>query len=112
KDIAGWQRGDMTHNKAMAMTVTETQYKKGAEIIGLTITQGAGAMGGALAQLGMMGGGNRVRLGSHSGMLIPGEGLMISLPGGKMINLTGVPASDASLKALARKLPLDKLAAN
>lgn len=110
KSIDGWVRGEISSNKALGITVSETLYKKGNNSIQVSLTSGGGGLVSAFAQMGMMQAGSRVRLGHHKGTLIPDEGLIVNLGEGRILNIGGVPASNDMLKSFAKKLPLDELA--
>jgi hypothetical protein len=71
-DIAGWKRQSIEQNKALGVALTEATYTKGDKTITVSLMGGAGGgdMGflGGLAQMGMMSGGNKIRVGKHTGV--------------------------------------------
>lgn len=111
KNIDGWVRGEVSTNKGMGMTVTQTEYSKDKAGIEITLTSGAGAMGNVLAQMGMMQGVKRVRLGKLKGIMTAENELSVSLPDGRLLSVQGQGVSNDDLIAFVKKLPLDKLSA-
>lgn len=109
KEINGWNRGEVTTNKAMGMTLTETSYTKEGSHIQVSLNTGTGAIGNVMAQMGMMQGVKRVRLGKHKGIFTSENELAISFDGGRLLTLQGDGVDTETLTEFAKALPLDKL---
>lgn len=109
KEIDGWTRGEVQSNKAMGMSMTETTYTKEGSVIRVSLNSGTGALGAVMAQMGMMQGVKRVRLGRYKGT-ITGEGeLTVSFDGGRMLSLQGEGVDTDTLVGFAKALPLNEL---
>ncbi len=113
QDVAGWKRGEIEQNKMMGFSNISTEYSKGEQMIEASYTSGGGGMGAMFSQMGLAGGGKKVRLGRYTGMVME-EGdrneIMISLkmtPG--MINLTSSSASLDELTAFAKAFPISDI---
>jgi hypothetical protein len=110
KQVAGWQRGEISQHKAMGMSLIETEYRKGEKHIQVSYNSGASGMGAMLSQMGMAGGGKKIRLGRYTGMVMEqgsNNEIMIGLkmtPG--MINLSSDTASMEELTAFAKAFPI------
>lgn len=106
--IGSWKRGEVQSNKAMGMTVIETRYENGDKSINVSLTSGMEGFG-ALAQMGMAAGGNKVRIQKKTAVMM-GEAdrpeMMISLDGGKLLKLESSSATPDEVTELAKKLPL------
>ncbi|MET0091299.1 MAG: hypothetical protein ABW068_15000 [Candidatus Thiodiazotropha sp.] len=113
QDVAGWKRGEIEQNKMMGFSSIRTEYNKGDQMIEASYTSGGGGMGAMFSQMGLVGGGKKVRLGRYTGMVME-EGsrneIMISLkmtPG--MLNLFSSSASLDELTAFAKAFPVNDI---
>ncbi|MEJ2406229.1 MAG: hypothetical protein P8171_18400 [Candidatus Thiodiazotropha sp.] len=113
QDVAGWKRGEIEQNKMMGFSNISTEYNKGEKMIEASYTSGGGGMGAMFSQMGLAGGGKKIRLGRYTGMVME-EGerneIMISLkmtPG--MINLTSSSASLDELTSFAKAFPISDI---
>ncbi|MET0029799.1 MAG: hypothetical protein ABW101_19365 [Candidatus Thiodiazotropha sp.] len=113
QDVAGWKRGEIEQNKMMGFSNIRTEYNKGEQMIEASYTSGGGGMGAMFSQMGLAGGGKKVRLGRYTGMVME-EGsrneIMISLkmtPG--MLNLSSSSASLDELTAFAKSFPVSDI---
>lgn len=68
----------MENNRSMGMVIIERTYSKDGAAIKVMLTQSAGGGAnnplsalGAISQMGMMGGGRKVRLHGHTGTVMP-----------------------------------------
>ena len=110
KDVAGWKRGEIAQHKAMGMSIIETQYSKDGKLIEVSYNSGAGGMGAMFSQMGLAGGGKKIRLGRYTGLVMEqgsSNEIMIGLkmtPG--MLNLSSNNASMEELSAFARAFPV------
>ncbi|MET0067470.1 MAG: hypothetical protein ABW076_14075 [Candidatus Thiodiazotropha sp.] len=113
KDVAGWNRGEIEQNKMMGFSNISTEYNKGDKMIEASYTSGGGGMGAMFSQMGLAGGGKKIRLGRYTGMVME-EGsrneIMISLkmtPG--MLNLSSSSASLEELSKFAKAFPVSDI---
>jgi hypothetical protein len=113
KEIAGWKRGEVNQQKAMGFSIIETQYTKDGKTIDVSYNSGSGGMAAMFSQMGMAGGGKKMRLGRYTGMVME-EGerneIMIGLkmtPG--MLTLTTNDASLDELSAFAKAFPVKEI---
>ena len=106
KTIGDWKRGEVRQNKGMGMFVTETSYTRDNMKIDMTLTGGTGAMAAAMAQIGMMQGGKRIRLGKHRGVMTPKGELSVKLNDGRMLMFKSRNASADELQAFAKQFPI------
>jgi hypothetical protein len=113
KDIAGWKRGEVNQQKAMGFSIIETSYSKDGKTIDVSLNSGGGGMAAMFSQMGMAGGGKKVRLGGYTGMIVE-EGerneILVSLkmtPG--MLNLSSNDASMDELSAFAKAFPVKEI---
>jgi hypothetical protein len=113
KDIAGWKRGEVNQQKAMGFSIIETQYTKDDKTIDVTYNSGNTGMATMFSQMGMAGGGKKMRLGRYTGLVMEeGESneILIGLkvtPG--MITLSTNDASLDELSAFAKVFPLKEI---
>ncbi|MEJ2619640.1 MAG: hypothetical protein P8163_05130 [Candidatus Thiodiazotropha sp.] len=110
KQVAGWQRGEVAKHKAMGMSMIETEYSKGDKTIQVSYNSGAGGMGAMFSQMGLMGGGKKIRLGRYTGLVME-EGsnneIIIGLKMTQgMVNLSSDSASLDELQAFAKAFPI------
>jgi hypothetical protein len=112
KEIAGWKRGEVNQQKAMGFSIIETSYSKEGKTIEVSFNSGGG-MGAMFSQMGMAGGGKKIRLGRYTGMVIE-EGtqneILVGLkmtPG--MLNFATNDASMDELKAFAKAFPVKEI---
>ena len=109
-EIAGWKRGEISKNKAMGMSIIETEYSKGDKSIQVSYNSGMGGMGAMFSQMGMAGGGKKVRLGRYTGLITEEGGNNEILIGLKitqgMINLSSDSASMDELIGFAKAFPV------
>jgi hypothetical protein len=110
KDIAGWKRGEVNQQKAMGFSIIETTYTKEGKIIDVSYNSGSGGMAAMFSQMGMAGGGKKMRLGRYTAMVMQ-EGqrneIMIGLkmtPG--MLTLSTDNASMDELSIFAKAFPV------
>ncbi|OMH32184.1 hypothetical protein [Motiliproteus sp. MSK22-1] len=109
KTIGDWKRGEVRQNKGMGMFITETSYTRDNMKIDMTLTGGSGAMAAAMAQIGMMQGGKRVRLGKHRGVMTPKGELSVKLNDGRMLMFKSRNAGADELQAFAKQFPVADL---
>jgi hypothetical protein len=110
KQVAGWQRGEVAKHKAMGMSIIETEYSKGDKTISVNYNSGVGGMGAMFSQMGLAGGGKKIRLGRYTGLVME-EGrnneIMIGLKMTQgMVNLSSDTASLDELQAFAKAFPI------
>jgi hypothetical protein len=113
KDIAGWKRGEVNQHKAMGFSIIETSYSKDGKTIEVSFNSGGGGMAAMFSQMGMAGGGKKIRLGRYTGMIVE-EGerneILVSLkmtPG--MLNLSSSDTSMDELSAFAKAFPVKEI---
>ncbi|MEJ2611564.1 MAG: hypothetical protein P8179_16140 [Candidatus Thiodiazotropha sp.] len=109
QQVAGWERGEISQQKAMGFAVIETEYSRGDKVIEVSYSSGGG-MGAMFSQMGMAAGGKKLRLGGYTG-LITEEGsqneIMIGLKRSSgMLNLSTSSASMEELSAFAKAFPV------
>ncbi|MES9941863.1 MAG: hypothetical protein ABW104_05780 [Candidatus Thiodiazotropha sp. 6PLUC2] len=110
KQVAGWTRGELSKQKAMGMSMIETEYTKGQKYIKVSYNSGVGGMGAMFSQMGLAGGGKKIRLGQYTGLVLE-EGrnneIMIGLKMTQgMVNLSSDTASLDELTAFAKAFPV------
>jgi hypothetical protein len=114
-EINGYVATPLETNSAMGMTVMERRYTKGGNTITVTLTGGANtALGGlgALASMGMMGAGEKVRIQRRTGTAIAESGenrIMFGLKEAGMLNFESRDVSMDELKAFAGEFPIAEL---
>jgi hypothetical protein len=110
KQVAGWQRGEVAKQKAMGMSIIETEYSKGDKTISVSYNSGVGGMGAMFSQMGLAGGGKKIRLGRYTGLVMEEGGnneIMIGLKMTQgMVNLSSDTASLDELQAFAKAFPI------
>jgi hypothetical protein len=113
KEIAGWTRGDVQQQKAMGFSMIETQYTKDGKTIDVSYNSGGSGMASMFSQMGMAGGGKKMRFGRYTGVVME-EGerneILIGLkmtPG--MITLSTNDASLDELSVFAKAFPLKEV---
>jgi hypothetical protein len=113
KEIAGWQRGEVNQQKAMGFSIIETQYTKDGKTIDVSYNSGGSGMAAMFSQMGMAGGGKKMRLGRYTGMVME-EGerneILIGLkmtPG--MLTLSTDDVSLDELSAFAKAFPVKEI---
>ncbi|MEW8506952.1 MAG: hypothetical protein AB2598_09620 [Candidatus Thiodiazotropha sp.] len=113
KEIAGWKRGDVKQQKTMGFSIIETKYSKDGKTIEVSYNSGGGGMAAMFSQMGVAGGGKKIRLGRYSGMVME-QGtrneILIGLkmtPG--MITLSSSNASLKELRGFAKKFPVKEI---
>lgn len=107
--VAGFSGGETDTQKAMGMMITSRSYSKGDSSVTVSLTQSSSesAMGGfgALASMGMMGAGQKVRIKGNTGTYIKDgrdSKLMISpRNGGGLLNFESRDMDQAGLTAFA-----------
>ncbi|MEW8691012.1 MAG: hypothetical protein AB2535_07975 [Candidatus Thiodiazotropha endolucinida] len=110
KEIAGWKRGEINQQKTMGFSIIETTYTKDGKAIKVSYNSGSGGMAAMFSQMGLAGGGKKIRLGRYTGMVMEQGSrneIMIGLkmtPG--MINLSSTDASLEELRAFAKAFPV------
>ncbi|PVV08479.1 MAG: hypothetical protein B6D72_16420 [gamma proteobacterium symbiont of Ctena orbiculata] len=111
KEIAGWKRGEVKQQKTMGFSIIETKYTKDGKTI--EVSYNSGSMAAMFSQMGVAGGGKKIRLGRYSGMVME-QGtrneILIGLkmtPG--MLTLSSNNASLKELKAFAKKFPVKEI---
>ncbi|MCG8486217.1 MAG: hypothetical protein AB2551_02290 [Candidatus Thiodiazotropha sp.] len=110
KQVAGWQRGEVSKQKAMGMSMIETEYSKGNKYIKVSYNSGVSGMGAMFSQMGLAGGGKKIRLGRYTGLVLD-EGrnneILVNLKMTQgMVNLSSDTASMAELQAFAKAFPI------
>jgi len=113
-EIAGWKRQSLDQNKALGMAMTEAAYNKDEQSITVSLMGGAGGgFLGSLAQLGMMAGGTRMRLGDYTGVAMTESGgggtVTVSLENGGTLSFQSSRAGSHSLKEFATAFPIGAL---
>ena len=114
-EVLGYVGAPLQTNTAMGMTVMERSYSKGNSTISVTLTGGMNsAMGGlgALANMGMMGGGEKVRIQRRTGTAMSDGGentIMFGLKEAGMLNFESRDVSMDELKAFAEAFPIAEL---
>ncbi|MEW8402319.1 MAG: hypothetical protein AB2602_05355 [Candidatus Thiodiazotropha sp.] len=113
EEIAGWKRGEVNQQKTMGFSIIETKYTKEGKTIEVSYNSGSGGMAAMFSQMGVAGGGKKIRLGRYSGMVME-QGtrneILIGLkmtPG--MLTLASNNASLKELKAFAKKFPVKEI---
>ncbi|MET0045680.1 MAG: hypothetical protein ABW100_19425, partial [Candidatus Thiodiazotropha sp. 6PLUC3] len=94
----------------MGMSMIETEYTKGQKYIKVSYNSGVGGMGAMFSQMGLAGGGKKIRLGQYTGLVLE-EGrnneIMIGLKMTQgMVNLSSDTASLDELTAFAKAFPV------
>lgn len=110
EEVAGWKRGEISQQKAMGMSMIETDYTKGNQNINVSFNSGVSGMGAMFSQMGLAGGAKKIRLGRYTG-LITDEGqhneIIISLKMTQgMLSLSSDSASIDELSAFAKAFPV------
>ena len=114
-EINGYAGSALETNSAMGMTVMERAYSKDGNTIRVTLTGGMNSsMGGlgALAGLGMMGGGEKVRIQRRTGTAVSegrNQSIMFGLKEAGMLNFESSNVSMDELKAFAEAFPIAAL---
>ncbi|MES9863263.1 MAG: hypothetical protein ABW157_14990 [Candidatus Thiodiazotropha sp. LLP2] len=110
KDVAGWKRGEVSKQKAMGMSIIETEYSKGGKNIQASFNSGMGGMGAMFNQMGLAGGGKKIRLGRYTGLIMEkgrSNEIMIGLKMTQgMVTLSSNSASMDELIAFAKAFPV------
>ncbi|MET0070602.1 MAG: hypothetical protein ABW096_11225 [Candidatus Thiodiazotropha sp.] len=113
EEIAGWKRGEVKQQKTMGFSIIETRYTKEGKTIEVSYNSGSGGMAAMFSQMGVAGGGKKIRLGRYSGMVME-QGtrneILIGLkmtPG--MLTLSSNDAALKELKAFAKKFPVKEI---
>ncbi|MEW8027324.1 MAG: hypothetical protein AB2792_13625 [Candidatus Thiodiazotropha sp.] len=113
EDIAGWKRGEVNQHKTMGFSIIETKYSKDGKTIKVSYNGGGSGMAAMFSQMGIAGGGKKIRLGRYTGMVME-QGtrneIMIGLkmtPG--MLNLSSTDASVEELSAFAKAFPVKEI---
>jgi hypothetical protein len=110
KQVAGWQRGEVSKQKAMGMSMIETEYSKGDKTINVSYNSGVSGMGAMFSQMGLAGGGKKIRLGRYTGLVME-EGrnneILVGLKMTQgMVNLSSDTATLDELQAFAKAFPI------
>ena len=114
-EINGFTGGKLDSNSAMGTQVISRDYTKGGNTISVTLTGGSGkGMGGlaALAQMGMMGGGKKIRVQRRTVMdNSDGEevSFMASLNSGAMLAFESYDTDNASVLEFIKAFPIAEL---
>ncbi|MGH8504045.1 MAG: hypothetical protein ACREVE_16615 [Gammaproteobacteria bacterium] len=114
-EVAGWKRQSLDQNKAMGMALTEAGYNKGEQTISVSLMGGGDGGGGflsSLAQMGMMSGGAKMRLGEYTGVAMSESGgttVSVSLKNGGTLSFQSYQASSDALKEFATAFPIGAL---
>jgi len=113
--INGFTGGELQANSAMGMQVISRDYVKGDQTISVTLTGGSGqGVGGfaALAQMGMMGGGKKIRVQSRT-VVDASQGdsvsFMASLKSGGVLNFESYDADNATVLEFVKAFPIAEL---
>ncbi|MGD8911538.1 MAG: hypothetical protein PVI97_00995 [Candidatus Thiodiazotropha sp.] len=113
KDIDGWKRGEVNQHKAMGFSIIETSYSKDGKTIEVSFNSGGGGMAAMISQMGMAGGGKKIRLGRYTGMIVEEGGrneILVSLKMTQgMLNLASDDASIGELTAFAKAFPVKEI---
>ncbi|MEH6578130.1 MAG: hypothetical protein V7731_13725 [Amphritea sp.] len=109
KQIGDWKRGEISQNKGMGMSITETSYSRESLKINVTLAGGSGAMAAAMAQASMMQGGKRIRLGKHRGVMSSQGELSVKLNDGRMLMFKSRNAGEQELESFAKQFPVKEL---
>jgi hypothetical protein len=114
-EVAGWKRQSLDQNKAMGMAMTEASYNRDKKAITVTLMGSADAGGGflgALAQMGMMSGGNKMRLGDYTAVAMSdsgGETISVSLENSGTLSFQSYDAGRDALAEFAKAFPIAEL---
>lgn len=109
-EVMGMQGGPVDSNRAMGMMVIERSYAADGKRIDVSLTRSGGATDpmaglGALASMGMMGAGRKVRIAGHTGTFISDGGdvqLMVTpRAGGGFLNFESEDLSEDEVEAFA-----------
>lgn len=116
EEVAGYKGGDIRHQKAMGFSMIERDYRKGGEVISVSLndsSKGGGMQGiAAIAQMGMMGGGKKFRIQRREVMdMSEGERVefMVSLKSGGMLRIESSNVSHANTLEFVKQFPIAKL---
>jgi hypothetical protein len=114
-EINGFTGDTLESNSAMGVQVISRDYRKGENTISVTLTGGSGGgMGGfaALAQMGMMGGGKKIRVQRRT-VLDNSEGsdvsFMASLNSGAMLMFESSDTDNATVLEFIKAFPIAEL---
>jgi hypothetical protein len=112
-ELVGWKRGQVEQQKAMGFSTLETVYSRDGKQIRVSFTSGGGGMSAMFSQMGMVGGGRKIRLGRYTGSILEDGSsieVMIGLkmtPG--MINLESSDADIDEMTEFAKALPVAQI---
>ena len=114
-EVNGFTGGQLDSNSAMGMQVISREYTKNGETISVTLTGGTGnSMGGlaAIAQMGMMGGGKKIRVQRRT-VVDNSDGdevsFMASLDSGAMLTFESYDADNATVLEFVKAFPIAEL---
>lgn len=114
-EINGFVGDDLESNSAMGMQITSREYTKGDNNISVTLTGGsAGGMGSmaAFAQMGMMGGGKKIRVQRRT-VMDNSDGddvsFMASLKSGAMLMFESSDTDNATVVEFIKAFPIAEL---
>lgn len=113
-EVYGYTGSTLETNSAMGMTIMERAYSKAGNTIRVTLTGGGSSMAGlgALASMGMMGGGEKVRIQRRTGTAMSegsNQTIMFALKEAGMLNFESSSVSMDELKAFAADFPIAAL---
>lgn len=114
-EVNGFDGGELESNSAMGMQVISRDYTKGSNTISVTLTGASGdTMGGfaAIAQMGMMGGGKKIRVQRRTVMdNSTGDDVsfMASLNSGAMLMFESSDTENATVLEFVKAFPIAEL---
>ncbi len=113
-EVVGWKRNSLDQNEALGMAMTEAAYSKDEQSITVSLMGGAGGgFLGSLAQMGMMAGGTRMRLGDYTGVAMTETGgggtVTVPLENGGTLSFQSSQAGSDSLEEFATAFPIAAL---
>ncbi len=114
-EVAGWKRQSLDQNKAMGIAMTEANYNNSGKAITVTLMGGADAGGGflgALAEMGMMSGGSKMRLGDYTAVAMSdsgGETVSVSLENSGTLSFQSYDAGRDAVMEFAKAFPIAEL---
>ena len=114
-EVAGYKGGDIRRQKAMGFSVIERDYRKGGEMITVSLNDSkGGGLGGiaTIAKMGMMGAGNKIRI-QRREVIDMTEGdrvaFMVVLKSGGMLRIESSNVDHANTLAFVKQFPIAKL---
>lgn len=113
--VAGFEGGEIQRQNAMGFSIIQRDYRKGEQVISISLNKGsAGSMGGfaALAQMGMMETGKKLRIQRRTvNDLSEGSRVefMVALKSGAMLGIESNNADHATVLEFAEQFPIAEL---